>query len=122
MVVADDARLTQVFLNLLVNAAQAIPEGRADENVIRVRTRTDPDGRASIEVSDTGHGIPPEALPRIFDPFFTTKANGEGTGLGLSVVWGIVTKYAGTIDVKSVEGRGTRFCLDLPMLQPERSR
>jgi signal transduction histidine kinase len=68
----------------------------------------------SLSIADTGSGIPKEIMPRIFDPFFTTKANGEGTGLGLSVVYGIVTKYNGSIDVKSRAGRGARFSLGLP--------
>ena len=71
-------------------------------------------GDISLVVSDTGSGIPSEVIPRIFDPFFTTKANGEGTGLGLSVVYGIVTKYNGSIDVKSRLSRGTRIALRLP--------
>src|SRR5262249_29796154 len=83
---ANEARLGQVFLNLLVNAAQAIPEGHANENEVRVTTRTDEDGHAVVEIADTGGGIDPEALPRIFDPFFTTR--GTGTGLGLSISHG----------------------------------
>ena len=81
---ANEARLGQVFLNLLVNAAQAIPEGQADRHEIRVGTRTDDHGNAVVEVSDTGTGILPENIPRIFDPFFTTKGE-TGTGLGLSI-------------------------------------
>ncbi|HLM75125.1 MAG TPA: ATP-binding protein, partial [Polyangiaceae bacterium] len=81
----SDARLGQVFLNLLVNAAQAIPMGHASENEIRLKTRVREGGRVVIEVTDTGPGIPPEVLPKIFDPFFTTKPVGEGTGLGLSI-------------------------------------
>ena len=81
---ANEARLGQVFLNLLVNAAQAIPEGQADKHEIRVGTRTDEHGNVVVEVSDTGMGIPPENITRIFDPFFTTKGE-TGTGLGLSI-------------------------------------
>ena len=83
---ADEGRLVQVFVNLLVNAAQAIPEGNADRNEIRVRTRTHQSGAALIAVEDTGAGIPPAIMGRIFDPFFTTKDVGEGTGLGLSIL------------------------------------
>src|SRR6185436_12130625 len=84
-VVADDGRLTQVFINLLINAAHAIPEGHSNDNRITVRTRTDEQGRAVLEIEDTGQGMPPEIQARVFDPFFTTKDVGEGTGLGLSI-------------------------------------
>lgn len=84
LVDADEARLGQVFINLLINAAQAISEGDASAHQIRLRTSTDAHGRAVIEVSDTGKGIPVEVTERIFDPFFTTKPVGIGTGLGLS--------------------------------------
>ena len=88
---ANESRLGQVFLNLLLNAAQAIPDGAAAEHEIRIRTRTDGLGRAVVEVSDTGAGIAPRTCcARIFDPFFTTKPVGEGTGLGLSICLGIV--------------------------------
>jgi PAS domain S-box-containing protein len=101
LVVADDGRLTQVFINLLLNAAHAIPEGRSDANRITVRTRTDDRGRAVIEVEDTGKGIAPEAQARVFDPFFTTKDVGEGTGLGLSICHGIVSGLGGQISIES---------------------
>ncbi len=101
--------LKQVVINLLTNSVQAI-EGPGR---VLVSTRAS-DGEVSLVVSDTGHGIASEVIPRIFDPFFTTKANGEGTGLGLSVVYGIITKYNGSIDVKSRPERGTRICLRLP--------
>jgi two-component system cell cycle sensor histidine kinase/response regulator CckA len=101
LVVADDGRLTQVFINLLVNAAHAIPEGRSDANRITVRTRTDDQGRAVIEVEDTGKGISPELQARVFDPFFTTKDVGEGTGLGLSICHGIVDGLGGQISIES---------------------
>jgi signal transduction histidine kinase/HAMP domain-containing protein len=113
VVSADELR--QVVINLLHNSLQAITgTGR-----ILVSTRPS-QGGIQLVVSDSGIGIPAEIIPRIFDPFFTTKANREGTGLGLSVVYGIVTKYNGTIGVKSREGRGTRFSLHLPPLE-ERS-
>jgi PAS domain S-box-containing protein len=106
---ADGARLGQVFLNLLVNAAQAIPEGNALGSEISVRVRQDSSGRVAVEVSDTGTGIPPEFLPHIFDPFFTTKPVGAGTGLGLSICHGIIKSLGGEISVRSEVGRGTTF-------------
>jgi PAS domain S-box-containing protein len=107
-------RLAQVFLNLLLNAAQAIPEGQAQRHEIRVRTMGAPGGRVAVEVADTGSGIPPELLDRIFDPFFTTKPVGVGTGLGLSVCHGIVTAQGGSITVQSELGRGTVVRVELP--------
>jgi len=114
MVEASESRLGQVFLNLLVNAAQAIPEGDVAKNEIRVRTRTDDNGRAVVTVSDTGAGIPAEVMNRIFDPFFTTKAVGVGTGLGLFICHGIVKALGGEIAVDSVPGQGTAFRVILP--------
>jgi PAS domain S-box-containing protein len=111
---ANEARLGQVFVNLIVNAAHAIPEGRAENNEIRLRTGTDPDGKAIVEVHDTGIGIPPDVLPRIFDPFFTTKAVGSGTGLGLAICQRIVTELGGRISAESVAGKGTTFRVVLP--------
>ncbi|MFL5263064.1 MAG: ATP-binding protein [Anaeromyxobacteraceae bacterium] len=105
----NEARLGQVLLNLLVNAAQAIREGDAERNAIRVATRQLPDGRIALEVSDTGCGIAPEHRPRIFDPFFTTKAPGVGTGLGLSICHNLVAAMGGTIEVESEVGRGSTF-------------
>ncbi|HLL05252.1 MAG TPA: two-component regulator propeller domain-containing protein [Myxococcaceae bacterium] len=113
-VLGDETRLGQVFLNLLVNAAQAIAEGHVDQNEIRVVTRTDARGNAVVEVSDTGTGIRPEVLPRIFEPFFTTKAIGEGTGLGLSICHSYVEAMGGDIHVRSELGRGTTFQVVLP--------
>jgi len=113
-VYADGARLGQVFLNLLVNAAQAIPEGHVGINEICVRVRRDVPGRVAVEVSDTGTGISPEVLPRIFDPFFTTRPVGAGTGLGLSICHGIIQSLGGDIRVHSELGRGTTFTVLLP--------
>ena len=113
-VIADDGRLTQVFINLLVNAAHAIPEGHSDANRITVRTRTDDHGRAVVEVEDTGTGIPADLLSRVFDPFFTTKGVGEGTGLGLSICHGIVSGLGGQISIDSGPGRGTIARVVLP--------
>jgi PAS domain S-box-containing protein len=113
-VVCNEARLGQVFLNLLVNAAHAIPEENAHAHVIAVRTRALPGDRVSVEVRDTGCGIAPENLRRIFDPFFTTKPPGVGTGLGLSICHGIVTALGGEIQVESTPGRGSTFRVILP--------
>jgi two-component system cell cycle sensor histidine kinase/response regulator CckA len=114
LVEADDARLGQVFLNLLVNAAQAIPEGKTALNEIRVTTSTDAAGRAIIEVRDTGPRIAPDVAARIFEPFFTTKDIGVGTGLGLSICHNIVGGMGGEITVHSVVGTGTTFRVALP--------
>ncbi len=121
MVKANESRLGQVFLNLLLNAAQAIPDGATAENEIRIRTRTDGLGRAVVEVSDTGRGIPEEIRARVFDPFFTTKPLGEGTGLGLSICLGIVRSLGGEILLESEVGKGSTFRVALPAHQPERS-
>jgi PAS domain S-box-containing protein len=113
-VVADHGQLTQVFINLLVNAAHAIPEGRSSDNRIAVRTRTDEQGRAVVEIEDTGQGMPPEVQARVFDPFFTTKGVGEGTGLGLSICHGIISGLGGQIAIESAPARGTLVRVALP--------
>jgi len=110
------SRLGQVFLNLLVNAAQAIPAGRIGENEVRLRSRYDAaEERVVVEVEDTGAGIGAEDLARIFDPFFTTKPVGVGTGLGLFICHGIVTSLGGSIAVDSKPGAGTTFRVSLPV-------
>lgn len=111
---ASESRLAQVFLNLIVNAAQAIREGDAAANQIRVRTRVAPSGQVQVEISDTGSGMSPEVRARIFDPFFTTKAVGVGTGLGLSICHGIVSALGGEIQVESQLGVGTTMRVLLP--------
>ena len=113
-VLASESRLGQVFLNLLVNAVQAIPEGDALGNLITVRAGTDARGHAVIEIGDTGTGIPKEIASRLFDPFFTTKPVGVGTGLGLSICHGIVGDLRGEISVESELGRGSTFRVVLP--------
>jgi PAS domain S-box-containing protein len=113
-VVADESRLEQVFVNLLVNAAQAIPEGRAASNEVGIKTWTNAEGRAVVEIRDSGGGIPAHLIERIFDPFFTTKEVGLGTGLGLSISHAIVTSLGGTLDVQSEPGHGTVFRVVLP--------
>ncbi len=107
------SQLNQVFMNLLVNAGHAI-EGRGK---IVIATRADAEF-AYIEISDTGKGIDSANLGRIFDPFFTTKAVGQGTGLGLSLSYGIVRKHGGQIDVRSEVGNGTTFLITLPLKRP----
>jgi signal transduction histidine kinase len=116
---ANEARLGQVFLNLIVNAAQAMPEGHVEEHTLRITTGVDGDGRVAIEIADTGAGMPPEVMARLFTPFFTTKPVGVGTGLGLSICQRIVTGLGGTIDVKSEVGRGTSFRIVLPAAHGE---
>ena len=103
-------QLNQVWMNLFINAAQAI----SSEGRVRVATRRE-DGMAVVSISDTGEGIAPEHLKRIFDPFFTTKRVGEGTGLGLSITYGIVEHHGGSINVESRLGEGTTFTVRLPI-------
>jgi two-component system, cell cycle sensor histidine kinase and response regulator CckA len=110
---ASEGRLTQVFVNLLVNAAQAIPDGHANDNEILVRTR-DEGARVIVEVRDTGVGIAAEDLPRIFEPFFTTKPTGVGAGLGLSISHAIVTAYGGTLMAERLSPRGALLRVELP--------
>jgi PAS domain S-box-containing protein len=109
------SQLNQVFMNLLVNAGHAIGQ----QGVISIRTGAQ-DGWVWIEIGDTGSGIAPEHLNRIFEPFFTTKAVGSGTGLGLSLSYGIVQRHGGRIEVASELGKGTRFTVHLPVL-PEKA-
>jgi PAS domain S-box-containing protein len=116
---ANEGRVEQVVLNLLLNAAQAMPEARAATNEIRVSVRADGAGRAILEVADNADGIPSEILPRIFDPFFTTKAPGRGTGLGLSICHGIVSSLGGQITVHSEAKEGTTFRVSLPTAPPD---
>jgi CheY-like chemotaxis protein len=117
LVSGSEAKLGQVFINLIVNAAHAIPQGRAATNEIRIVTRTDNAGCAVVEIHDTGSGIPPSILPRIFDAFFTTKAVITGTGLGLAISHRIVTAYGGQISVESQVGRGSISRTVLPPAQ-----
>jgi PAS domain S-box-containing protein len=112
-VLGSEGRLSQVFLNLLVNAAQAIDEGNPEGNRITVRTGVTGD-HCRIEFEDTGRGIEPEQLTRLFDPFFTTKQPGEGTGLGLAICHRIVEEHGGHIEVVSTPGEGSRFTVLLP--------
>lgn len=103
-------KLQQVFLNLFINARDAMPKGGWLSIVTRVSS-----GTVLVEIADTGAGIPGEHLPRIYDPFFTTKSLGQGTGLGLSITYGIVQEHEGTMTCESRVGEGTRFTLTLPL-------
>ncbi len=102
-------KLQQVCLNLFMNARDAMPSG----GLLEVRTSAH-NGGVEIEILDTGNGIPREHIHKIFDPFFTTKTSGRGTGLGLSVTYGIIKEHAGKIDVRSTPGRGTSFHVEFP--------
>ncbi|MBV9950041.1 MAG: response regulator, partial [Myxococcales bacterium] len=113
-VVANEARLGQVFLNLLLNAVQALPEGRFEANEIRVVVRSLSGERVVVEVHDNGIGIAPQVRGRIFEPFFTTKPVGIGTGLGLAICHGIVTSLGGVLSVDSEVGKGSVFRVTLP--------
>ena len=109
-------KLQQVFLNLFLNARDAMPKG----GWLTIVTSEDRDG-AVVEIGDTGSGIPPEQLSRIYDPFFTTKEIGKGTGLGLSITYGIVREHGGTITCDSQVGQGTRFSIRLPLAAAARA-
>jgi len=111
-VLGSGNRLQQVFLNLFLNAKDAMPSG----GMLEVRTAAN-NGTVEIEVADTGMGIQRENLARVFDPFFTTKATGRGTGLGLSVSYGIIKEHAGKIEVRSTPGKGTSFRLEFPAVR-----
>jgi two-component system, NtrC family, sensor kinase len=108
VVLGIEYKMQQVFLNLFLNARDAMPKGGWLTIVTRAAGDT-----ATIEVADTGSGIPPDQLSRIYDPFFTTKDIGKGTGLGLSITYGIVQEHGGSIACDSTLGQGTRFTLTL---------
>ena len=117
-IMASEGRLSQVFLNLVINATHAIDEGDVDNNEIRVKTWAEDDA-VCAEVRDTGSGIAPENLDKLFEPFFTTKNAGVGSGLGLAISKSIVEDYKGTIQVSSEVGKGTSFIIRFPVLQKE---
>jgi PAS domain S-box-containing protein len=114
MVAGSPAQLNQVFLNLLVNAMQAIETTHRHDGRIAITTEAN-NGEIVVEVADNGCGIPDEILPQIFDPFFTTKGIGDGTGLGLSITHSMVQDHGGRLEVESVAGQGTRFRVILPV-------
>jgi len=109
-VLGSNNKLQQVFLNLFMNARDAMPAG----GMVEVRTASN-NGTVEIEITDTGSGIPRENLHRIFDPFFTTKSSGKGTGLGLSVSYGIIKEHSGKVDVRSTPDKGTSFRIEFPV-------
>ena len=114
LVEGNEARLGQVFLNLIVNAAQSIPEGNCEGNEIRLETALDPGNRVIISIADTGCGMSAQVRHRLFTPFLTTKPVGEGTGLGLSICHRLITTMGGTIEFSSEVGKGTVFRVVLP--------
>ncbi len=116
---SDRDQVKQALLNLMLNAVEALPSG----GLIRVTAGMHKRGKyVTIRVSDTGAGIPKEIQRTIFEPFVTTKEDGKGVGLGLSVVYGIVSQHGGTVEVDSEEGKGTTFTLNLPLGEPEKER
>jgi signal transduction histidine kinase/ActR/RegA family two-component response regulator len=117
----DEARLGQVFVNILLNAAQAIEPGQPQENQISVQAYTR-DGRVFVEVLDTGPGVPEENIKRIFDPFFTTKPRGIGTGLGLSICHEIVASMRGTLTAENRPEGGAKFTVELPAMPAQAAR
>ena len=108
---ADHAQLQEVFVNLMSNGVDAMPAG----GTLTLRTRSGPNGMVTVEVADSGAGIPPEHLGKLFTPFFTTKPVGKGTGLGLAIVYGIIKMHRGQINVRSQVGQGTTFTIQLPV-------
>jgi signal transduction histidine kinase len=106
----NPGQLNQVFMNIILNAAQAIEE----RGIITIETEHE-DSYITVSISDNGKGIPEENLSKLFDPFFTTKPVGKGTGLGLSISYGIIEKHKGTIEVESEVGIGTKFIIKLPI-------
>ena len=114
MATCDAQQIEQVLVNMIDNAVHAMPEG----GTLRINL-SQADGAVAIAIQDSGKGIEPENLRRIFDPFFTTKPEGEGTGLGLSVGYGIISSHHGRIDVESEVGKGTTFTILLPGEQPD---
>lgn len=113
-VTGNASRLGQVFLNLIVNASQAIPAGNVECNEIRVTTRATRDGRVQVEISDSGSGVDPELVDRVFEPFVTTKDVGEGTGLGLHICHNIIVGFGGEISARNNPGGGATFSVTLP--------
>jgi two-component system, NtrC family, sensor kinase len=110
LVPADGQQLNHVFMNIILNAADAM-EGNG--RLIVTTGCVEGENKVYVEIEDTGCGIPEHVLPHIFEPFFTTKEEGKGTGLGLSMVYGIIESHGGTITAENLEGKGTRFRIEL---------
>ena len=111
-IIADGAQLQQVFMNIILNAAEAMD----GNGTLTLKTWFDPERKdIGIEFTDTGHGIKEEDKKRLFEPFFTTKEVGKGTGLGLAISYGIIQKHRGDIEIRSVAGRGATFTVRLPV-------
>jgi two-component system NtrC family sensor kinase len=112
LIKVDPTQIQQVFMNMIINASDAMEGG----GKLTLETRFDPVEKSVIViVSDTGHGIKEEDMPRLFDPFFTTKEVGHGTGLGLAISYGIIRAHNGTVSVESEVGKGTSFIISLPI-------
>jgi len=114
-IIADSSQIQQALMALLINACQAMEDTGGE---VRLSTRRSESGGVEVEVADTGPGMPPEVAQHAFEPFFTTKEQGEGIGLGLSVVYGIVERHGGTIRLDTAIGKGCRFVISLPELPP----
>jgi two-component system NtrC family sensor kinase len=113
---ADPGQLPNIFVNLMDNAADAMPDG----GTLTIQADPSPDRQSVVvHVKDTGYGIPPENIKKLFSPFFTTKPVGQGTGLGLSIAYGVVKMHLGTIQVNSDVGKGTTFTITLPVRLPK---
>jgi len=112
----DPQQIQQVIMNILINAEHALEEVDREKKVITFKTGYNAEeGTIQVFISDNGPGIPDDILPRIFDPFFTTKPVGKGSGLGLSILYGILRENGGTIDVESKPGEGTTFMIEFPI-------
>ncbi len=118
----SETALRHVFLNLVLNAAQSIPEGYAHLNEMRISAGERPNGQVIVEISDTGVGIPPDRLAQVFDPFYTTRPAGEGLGLGLSTCRDTVSSHGGSIAMESEVGKGTKVTVALPVADRRETR
>ncbi len=116
-ILVHEGRLVQVLVNLLINAAHAMPVGEADKHTVEVTTALLPDGHVTVTIKDDGCGIPEDIQARVFDPFFTTKTVGEGTGLGLSICHSLIKQMGGDIQLQSQTGVGTTVTLRLPSVR-----
>src|SRR5690606_7127742 len=116
----DAAQFEAALLNLVINARDAMPDGGRIDVVSRLRTAPDGTRNVAVGVRDTGVGMPPEVLARALDPFFTTKEVGEGSGLGLSQVYGTVSSLGGTVTIDSEPGKGTNVTMSFPVTEPDR--